>query len=161
MDKHKFEDSTTNDVDQTRYPMPDWAVRQVVRTSGLVENVCKHGVGHPHPASVKEFEDRGILSMGVHGCDGCCWDDETKQRSREQIEIELSKMKNMDGEYLIVGTYPTRSGYAEARQLTERKYLVHNILNFMSNNPKVGIDDIVIYELRGINVTNLVQEEGD
>jgi len=85
MDKHKFEDSTTDvhrgdDVDQSKYPRPDWAVRQTVRASGLVENVCEHGIGHPHPASVKEFEDRGIMSMGEHGCDGCCCDDTAKPK---------------------------------------------------------------------------------
>lgn len=60
------------EIDQALYPKPGWAVKQIVRSSGLVEDVCCHGVGHPHPASVKEFEDRGIMSMGIHGCDGCC-----------------------------------------------------------------------------------------
>ena len=60
------------EVDQSKYPIPNWAVKQIVRSSGLVENVCCHGCGHPHPASVAEFEKVGIMSMGVHGCDGCC-----------------------------------------------------------------------------------------
>jgi len=85
MNEHKSKDNTANNIDQTRYPMPDWAVRQVIRTSGLVENVCKHGVGHPHPASVKEFEDRGIMSMGVHGCDGCCCNDNTKPKDGDTM----------------------------------------------------------------------------
>lgn len=58
--------------DQSIYPRPEWAVDQIVRASGLVENVCKHGIGHPHPMSVKRFEEIGIKSMDVHGCDGCC-----------------------------------------------------------------------------------------
>ena len=60
------------EVDQSIYPRPDWAVDQIVRASGLVENICRHGVGHPHPASVTEFEEIGITHMGTHGCDGCC-----------------------------------------------------------------------------------------
>ena len=45
------------EIDQDLYPKPEWAVRQIVRASGLVENICCHGVGHPHEASVKEFEN--------------------------------------------------------------------------------------------------------
>lgn len=30
------------------YSRPKWATQQVVRSSGLVEDVCKHGVGHPN-----------------------------------------------------------------------------------------------------------------
>jgi len=61
-----------SEVDQTIYPRPEWAVKQIVRSSGLVENVCSHGIGHPHPVSIAKFEKIGITSMGVHGCDGCC-----------------------------------------------------------------------------------------
>ena len=74
------------EVDQELYPKPEWAVRQIVRASGLVENICCHGVGHPHEASVKEFEKIGIMSMGVHGCDLCCCDEETKARIRNEIK---------------------------------------------------------------------------
>lgn len=74
------------EVDQELYPKPEWAVEQIVRASGLVENVCCHGVGHPHPASVAEFEKVGIMSMNVHGCDLCCCDEETKARIRKDIK---------------------------------------------------------------------------
>ena len=42
------------------------------RTSGLIEWVCEHGVGHPDKASVDEMEANGRPGYGVHGCDGCC-----------------------------------------------------------------------------------------
>lgn len=74
------------DVDQELYPKPEWAVGQVVRASGLVENICCHGVGHPHPASVAEFEKMGIMSMGYHGCDLCCCDEEIKAKLRKEIK---------------------------------------------------------------------------
>lgn len=44
-----------------------------VRSSGLIEWVCEHGVGHPDIASVKEM---GNDCWGIHGCDGCCHRDD-------------------------------------------------------------------------------------
>ena len=73
-------------IDQELYPKPEWAVRQIVRVSGLIENVCCHGVGHPHEASVKEFDERGVLDMGIHGCDGCCCDEETKEMIKKELK---------------------------------------------------------------------------
>ena len=37
------------------------------RADGRIEQVCKHGVGHPigHLTQWKNW-------MGIHGCDGCC-----------------------------------------------------------------------------------------
>ncbi len=36
---------------------------------GIMERVCRHGIGHPDPddRKIRLGEDRGI-----HGCDGCC-----------------------------------------------------------------------------------------
>lgn len=43
---------------------------------GLVEGICKHGVGHPIPESIKERDHNGppgaTGSWAIHGCDGCC-----------------------------------------------------------------------------------------
>ena len=39
------------------------------RMSGLVEVVCEHGVGHPHPESVDNSQNS---YWSIHGCDGCC-----------------------------------------------------------------------------------------
>ncbi len=54
------------------YPMPEWAVDQVVRSSGLVEDTCDHGVGHPNVDWLKTHDPTGQFAYGVHGCDGCC-----------------------------------------------------------------------------------------
>lgn len=51
-----------------QYTKPEWAEGQVVRSSGLVEDTCSHGVGHPNKESLKEMDS----IYGVHGCDGCC-----------------------------------------------------------------------------------------
>ena len=90
-----YEANMDVEVDQEKYPRPDWAVDQIVRSSGLVENVCCHGVGHPHPVSVQEFEDRGIHSAGVHGCDMCCCDEETKKRMRAEIKEKIDKESDL------------------------------------------------------------------
>ena len=66
-------------IDQERYPRPSWAIYQVVRASGLVEDICIHNIGHPNIQSVAEFEARGITSMSVHGCDGCCCYEEDEE----------------------------------------------------------------------------------
>ncbi len=59
------------------YPMPKWAKKQIIRESGLVENICKHGVGHPHLKSAKEIAKKykhPINTWIRHGCcqDECC-----------------------------------------------------------------------------------------
>ncbi len=55
------------------YKKPSWAIKQIVRENGLVEDICEHGIGHPneeflntHPKITKR------LCLDIHGCDGCC-----------------------------------------------------------------------------------------
>jgi hypothetical protein len=55
-----------------RYVKPLWAVSQTIRESGLVEDVCKHGIGHPNAQWLWRHDPSGRLAFGVHGCDGCC-----------------------------------------------------------------------------------------
>lgn len=52
------------------YPIPDWAVGQLERETGLIEDVCEHGVGHPNATWLEKND--GKRKLGVHGCDGCC-----------------------------------------------------------------------------------------
>lgn len=56
----------------------------------------------------------------------------------------------MDGDYLIIAPNPEGSGYIH--DLSERAWLVENILNFRINNPKVPAHSIVIYELKEVNL---------
>lgn len=45
----------------------------LLRETGLIERVCRHGVGHPDPDSAAWLARvTGQESWGVHGCDGCC-----------------------------------------------------------------------------------------
>ena len=54
------------------YPKPEWAIRQLMRETGLVEDVCKCGIGHPNSKHLAEIEAEGMVGWGVHGCCGCC-----------------------------------------------------------------------------------------
>jgi len=47
-------------------------VSTIRRETGLVENVCKCGVGHPAHASIHWLELHGKAGHGTHGCCGCC-----------------------------------------------------------------------------------------
>lgn len=52
------------------YKMP---VRYIVRDSGLVEDQCEHGVGHPNRKWLYDHrKDENVDGLGIHGCDGCC-----------------------------------------------------------------------------------------
>lgn len=54
------------------YRRPKWAVQQVVRGSGLVEDICKHGVGHPNSDWLNRHDPKDKRGLALHGCDGCC-----------------------------------------------------------------------------------------
>jgi len=54
------------------YASPSWGVRQVRRASGLIEDVCEHGVGHPNREWLAKHDADGKRAMGIHGCCGCC-----------------------------------------------------------------------------------------
>ena len=54
------------------YPQPSWAESQLTRETGLLEDVCKHGVGHPNRDWLAKHDPDGKYVMDVHGCDGCC-----------------------------------------------------------------------------------------
>jgi hypothetical protein len=52
--------------------MVDWKINVRLDNQGLVERICKCGVGHPDPDSIAYFERQGITHMSVHGCCGHC-----------------------------------------------------------------------------------------
>jgi hypothetical protein len=53
--------------------MRDWPTNIRGDRRFLVERICYHGVGHPDPDSLSHFIRMGDDSMGIHGCDGCCY----------------------------------------------------------------------------------------
>jgi hypothetical protein len=54
-------------------------IKTVRRENGIIEHICKHGVGHPAMGSVDFMTQvNGDNAYGIHGCDGCCSDPEWK-----------------------------------------------------------------------------------
>jgi hypothetical protein len=51
---------------------PTWAVDQIRRETGLIEDICEHGVGHPNAHWLKVHDPKGKKLFSIHGCDGCC-----------------------------------------------------------------------------------------
>ena len=49
---------------------------------GILERICKHGVGHDDPDDLAFRESVGREASGVHGCCGCC---ATPEESTEGI----------------------------------------------------------------------------
>lgn len=57
----------------SEHHMRSWTQHLRSDNHGLIERMCKHGIGHPDPDSVAWFKRRGIEGMGIHGCCGeCC-----------------------------------------------------------------------------------------
>ena len=58
---------------RAKYPLPPWASHQILRASGMIEDICKdNSIGHPNKAWLKVHDLDGSKMLGVHGCDGCC-----------------------------------------------------------------------------------------
>jgi len=59
-------------IGMTKYNKPNWAVAQTWRETGLLEDTCRHGVGHPN---LEWIDDKAIGRdwLKIHGCDGCCY----------------------------------------------------------------------------------------
>ena len=52
------------------YKQPKWAKGVAIRASGLMEDICECGVGHPNTDWIKKNTAPSHLT--VHGCCGCC-----------------------------------------------------------------------------------------
>lgn len=59
-------------VGRKLYPKAKWAVQRLIRETGLQEDICRHGIGHPNQGWMKQHDSTGEGYWGVHGCDGCC-----------------------------------------------------------------------------------------
>lgn len=95
--KHTFPTMRDNEtVSFKATKKPKWVVKQILRENGLIEDVCKHGIGHPNRESVRR---RNIEGDDIHGCDGCCvrlpngkhdWD-KLVQEAKEQEKQRKTK----------------------------------------------------------------------
>ena len=59
----------------SRHGLENWPMN--LRETGLVERMCRHGIGHPDPDSAAWMDRRYGHEAGtwsIHGCDGCCYE---------------------------------------------------------------------------------------
>lgn len=56
---------------------------------------------------------------------------------------------DIDGDYLIIAPNPDEGGYSHS--LTERVYLVDNLINFLKSYPNIKPHQVTIYELKEVN----------
>ena len=59
------------------------------------------------------------------------------------------KRINKDGDYLIIAPQPDLGNY---QMLTERTFLVDNLIAFTKNHPDIDPHQITVYELTEINL---------
>lgn len=88
------------EIDQELYQKPDWGVEQIVRASGLVEDICEHGIGHPNLEYIKKHDPDGELGLGIHGCDLCCFPEEMKRKIKVEKEDQPEPFQELWDENL-------------------------------------------------------------
>ena len=62
----------------------------VRREGGLIEHICRHGIGHPNFYSATRLDQHFDHTPGTwmtHGCDGCCDDPQWPGRKLTDSEI--------------------------------------------------------------------------
>lgn len=70
-----------------KYKKPKWAVKQIERQSGLIEDICEHGVGHPNDDYLDKHPNMVKKGFGIHGCDGCC-----NKKTKDRLKASEKKM---------------------------------------------------------------------
>jgi len=86
---------------KSKYEQPKWAVQQLQRASGLIEDVCNCGVGHPNSQWMAKHDPDGDRGMGVHGCCGCCHSGKpfsVPEKKRYQPDICIVCHKQVESE---------------------------------------------------------------
>lgn len=53
---------------------------------GILERICKHGVGHPDHDAATYLVSIGQGFENIHGCDGCCASRENAQNGKQNGE---------------------------------------------------------------------------
>ena len=62
-------------------------IQRVRRASGLLEDICEHGIGHPNSEWLKSHPELAE-GLGIHGCDGCCITEAVEALSEEDYPLE-------------------------------------------------------------------------
>lgn len=91
------------------YKKPDWAIQQLYRAdSGLLEDICKHGVGHPNKEWLNEHDPKRKTGLDVHGCCGCCMKREDFKRILNKRPTDREEVKNEKDAGSNISTSPRR-----------------------------------------------------
>ena len=88
------ETNIETEINQKLYPEPDWATHQIVRASGLVEDICEHGIGHPNTAWMKIHDPDGSRGYGIHSCDSCCFDENKEKIHKEDTRSNTPSIES-------------------------------------------------------------------
>lgn len=94
-----------------KYPAPFWAIDQIRRSTGLIEDVCHHGVGHPNHHWLMDNDPDGKKVFDVHGCCGCCVSKEELVVMRKTELIERLEKVKAELESLESETKQSMKGY--------------------------------------------------
>jgi len=85
------------------YKVPEWAVQQIVRETGLWEDVCKHGVGHPNAEYLSCFPPSERRVLSVHGCDGCCSNPVMSKSVKRRLKAQGASREEQHARYIDCG----------------------------------------------------------
>lgn len=98
------------------------------RETGLIEHVCKCGVGHPAIGSVQWLQLRTGQDYGVHGCCGCCRSPEWKladaqegcRKANELLSEYVNKFRDA-GEVLLQRNHEIKTLKQTAKDSRKRR----------------------------------------
>ena len=66
---------------------------------GILERICKHGVGHPDYDSAEYLDSVGQSHANIHGCDGCCGISYKKESAVEYLDGLANHFEFRDWDY--------------------------------------------------------------
>ena len=82
---------------------------------------------------------------------------ESNASIQEKVETSKTDRININGSYLLIAPKGPPE-YGNNQMLSEREFLVDNILNFLKNYSDTDPHQITIYELKELNDTDILSE---
>jgi hypothetical protein len=111
---------------------------QTRRASGLIEDMCEHGCGHPSPGWLDYYlqltGDKEMCgALDVHGCDGCCRSEEWQIASYRNSLNAIVRILRATSKYALlplelrawIKAFNAKIAEGHADTLAKLKALVH------------------------------------